>query len=73
MFCVEFVDSRFQVLSFLLVFKAKIKAATGRRVMVAYPKIGSKKAHSEQNEAQLQVANVEAIGAKRRRIERQEV
>ena len=73
MFCVEFVDSRFQVLSFLLVFKAKIKAATGRRVMVAYPKIGSKKAHSEQNEEQLQVANVEAIGAKRRRIERQEV
>ena len=41
--------------------------------MVAYPKIGSKKAHSEQNEEQLQVANVEAIGAKRRRIERQEV
>ena len=40
--------------------------------MVAYPKIGSKKARSEQNEDQLQVASVEAVGAKRRRIERQE-
>lgn len=68
-----FVDSRFKVFNLLLVFKTEIKAPTGRRVMVAHPKIGSKKAHSEQNEEQLQVANIEVIGAKRRRIERQEV
>ena len=56
----------------MLVFKAERKAPAGARVMVAFPKIGSKKARSGQNEDQLQVASVEAIGAKRRRTERKE-
>ena len=56
LFRVEIVDIRLKIFNFVFVFKAERKALAGARVMVAVPKIGSKKARSEKSEDEIQNA-----------------
>ena len=58
LFRVKFADSRLKIFNFVFVFKAKIKALADARVMVAFPKGGTKKARTEKNEGQLEGASV---------------
>ena len=58
LFRVKFVDSRLNIFNFVFVFKAKRKALADARVMVAFPKGGTKKARSEKTEGQLEWASV---------------
>ena len=58
LFRVKFADSRLKIFNFVFVFKAKRKALEDARVMVAFPKGGTKKARSEKTESQLEWASV---------------